>query len=239
MRKTLLLSLATTISLMAAPSNNTKIEDIQKMNFFKNKGITILGTKAIDDMTMVSVMAQTPQGAQKMSVFITGDKKHVIIGGGYVDQTGEQLTVPMDMTSYKKDAGITIGNGKKELYVFTDPECPFCIKMDKEVLSSLSTKEYTIRVYMFPLSFHQNAESMSMYILSQKTDVEKMNALHAISNGSKEYQNASYTEADRTKIKNMLSKQMQIAQSLGVNGTPTLFDEKGNPVNWMALGSKK
>lgn len=238
MRKSIILSIATAVTLMAAPSSALKMEDIQNMNFFKNKGVTILGTKAVDDLTMVSIMAQTPQGSQKMSVFITNDKKHVIVGGGYVDKTGEQLMVPMDMAPYKKDAGITVGTGKKELFVFTDPECPYCIKMDKEVLSTLSMNDYTVRIYMFPLSFHQNAESMSMYILSQKTEAEKIKALHAISNGSKDFLNASYTEAERAKIKEKLSKQMQIAQSLGVSGTPTLFDDKGSPVNWMALSAK-
>jgi len=243
MRKSLtpLAILASTILLMASAASATplKVEELSQMNFFKNKGISILGSAEVNkDLTLVSVSAETPQGKQRMSAFVTNDKKNVIIGSGYNDQTGEQLTIPMDMSKLKNDAGIVLGKGKKDLFVFTDPECPFCKKMDKDVLSKLSKDEYTVYVYLFPLSFHQHAEAMSMHILSKKTADEKMKALHAISNDSMDFQNASYTEGERSKIKASLAKQMEIAQSLGVSGTPTLFDSKGSPVNWMSLAPK-
>jgi thiol:disulfide interchange protein DsbC len=241
--KKILLSAAliASITAYAKPAEPIKIDELQKMNFFKNKDIKIMGTSIVEgtDLTLVSFVAQTPQGGQKMNAFIPSGKKYVIVGGGYKDQNGEQLMVPMDMSVYKKDAGITIGTGKKELYVFTDPECPYCMKMDKEVLSSLPMSEYTVRVFMFPLSFHKNAESMSMYILSQKTPADKFKALHDISNGSKDYMSASYTEAERVKLKGSISKQMGVAQALGVSGTPTVFDERGAPINWMSLGAAK
>lgn len=235
---TALIMAATVYAKSSAPIQK---EELATMNFFKNKGIKVLGTAAMEntDITVVSFVAQTPQGEQRMNAFVPKGKEYVIVGGGYKDQTGEQVTVPMDMGAYKQDAGITVGNGKKEIYIFTDPECPYCIKMDKEVLSGLSLDEYTIRIYMFPLSFHPNAESMSMYIMSKKTETEKLKALHAISNGSKEFLNASYTENERTKLKAALSKQMQVAQTLGVNGTPSLFDSNGASINWTTLLTPK
>jgi thiol:disulfide interchange protein DsbC len=232
---------ASTVLLMASTVSAAplSVEELSQMNFFKNKGITILGTaEANKDLTLVSISAQTPQGVQRMTAFVTNDKKDIIVGSGFNDQSGEQLTIPMDMSKIKNDAGFVLGKGKNELFVFTDPECPFCKRMDQEVLSKLSLDEYTVYVYLFPLSFHQHAEAMSLYILSKKTVEEKVKALHAISGGSMDFANASYTEAERTKLKASLSKQLEVAQSLGVAGTPSLFDSKGTPVNWTTLAPK-
>lgn len=243
MRKSLtpLAIIASSLLLMASSSSAAplKVEELTQMNFFKNKGITIIGSAEVNkDLTLVSISAQTPQGTQRMSAFVTNDKKNVIIGSGYNDQSGEQLIIPMDMSKLKTDAGIVFGKGKKDLFVFTDPECPYCKKMDQEVLAKLSKDEYTVYVYLFPLSFHQHAEAMSLHILSKKSSDDKMKALHAISSGSVDFENASYTEAERIKLKASLAKQVEIAQSLGVTGTPTLFDAKGSPVNWMSLAPK-
>lgn len=220
----------------ASSAEHLKASELTDMNFFKNKGISILGTAEVNkNITLVSIFAQTPQGVQRMNAFVTNDKKNVIIGAGYNDQTGEQIRIPMDMAKFKSDASFSVGKGNKEIFIFTDPECPYCKKMDQEVLSKLSLKEYTAHVFLFPLSFHQNAKAMSLYILSKKTADEKMKALHEISNGSNDFSRSSYTEEERTKLESALAKGMNVAQALGVSGTPTVFDDKGSPVNWMSL----
>lgn len=236
MRKsTLLLSgLMATTCLMAAGTPK-KVKDFSDMNFFKNKGVTIINSMDVDGLSVVSTMVETPKGPQKINVFVTKDRKNVIVGAGYNDKTGEPLMVPIHMEQYKSQAAMTIGTGKKDIYVFTDPECPYCQKMEKDVLENISTKDYTVHVFLFPLSFHQHAEAMSLYILSQQDNVGKIKALRDISNGSQDFLNASFTEAQRATLKETLEKQKSVAKDLAVTGTPSVFNSVGVPVNWTTL----
>lgn len=238
MFKKTVLAASLAVSLFAAQGTMITDEELGSMNFFKNKGVNIAGKTMVGDLTMVSILADTPQGKQKINVFVTPDKQYVIVGGGFNDKSGEQLSIPIDMSKHKDGAAYSYGSGKSELFVFTDPECPFCKRMDTEMLANIDLKKYKVYVYFFPLSFHKNAESMSMYVMSREKVEDKIKALHAVSSGSQDYLNASYTEAQRAKLKELLAKQMEIASNLGVSGTPTVFDEKGKAVNWMELAKK-
>lgn len=235
MRKsTLLLATLTATTLMAAEVHK-KTEDFSDMNFFKNKSITVVDSMKAGDLTLVSVKVNTPQGQQKITVFVTKDRKSVIIGAGYDDKTGKQLLIPTKMNQFDKDAAITYGTGKKVLYVFSDPECPFCIKFEKEVLEHISLNEYTVHLYLFPLSFHKHSEAMSLYILSQKNNNDRIAALKGITNGLQYYASATYTENERTSLKAKLAKQQEIAATIGVSGTPAVYDVDGIPFDWATL----
>lgn len=54
-------SMGCAAALTAAP---LKVEELQQMNFFKNKGVSILGTSEVNkDVMLVFITAQTPQGS--------------------------------------------------------------------------------------------------------------------------------------------------------------------------------
>jgi len=94
----------------------------------------------------------------------------------------------------------------------------------------------TFYVFFYPLPFHKNAKDMSLYILNQK---DKAKALLEIANGSKSYKEASlYSKEKKDKLFSKVAKNMQIANTLGVRGTPSLFDKDGNSVNWTTLSKK-
>lgn len=225
------------LSLQAAPMSE---KEIKQLNFFKNQQLAINGTKQVGGLTMVSINAQTPRGTQRISVFITPDKKHIIVGEGFVDATGEQIAVSLDMSGFAKQAAYTIGSGKKELYVFTDPQCPYCVQLEREVLSGLSKKEYKIHYFFYPLrQIHPDAEAMSLFVMSQKTAAEKAEALGAMIAGSKDYKNHKMDAQSKAILLKELQAQEKIADRLGVSGTPSVFDERGIKINPAILAGNK
>lgn len=58
---------------------------------------------------------------------------------------------------------LVIGNGDKRIAVFTDPECPFCKRLEQETLIKLNN--VTIYYFLYPLSIHKDGIINSEKIL--------------------------------------------------------------------------
>lgn len=57
----------------------------------------------------------------------------------------------------------TIGAGNRRIAIFTDPDCPFCKRLEQEVTPKL--KDVVIYYFLFPLKIHEDAVSDSKKIL--------------------------------------------------------------------------
>ncbi len=114
----------------------------------------------------------TPRGSG--NIYITKDRKYTILGTVLDNKTSNPLTAnfPVNKQTVKKGVAFTFGNGKKEIYLVTDPECPYCRMMEAKTKEYLK-KNYKVHVILFPLSFHKNATPMSYYILAGKDDAQK------------------------------------------------------------------
>ena len=102
----------------------------------------------------------------------------------YIDSK-EKVAFPMDKNTIAGKEAFSYGSGKEILYVFVDPQCPYC-KQFERIMPSLKEK-YTFKIYLFPLPFHPDAVIMSKWILKEKT--QQAERLIAIANGSTEYKN--------------------------------------------------
>lgn len=56
-----------------------------------------------------------------------------------------------------------IGAGERKIAVFTDPECPFCKRLDADIIAK--QKNLTVYYFLYPLSMHAGAENDSKRIL--------------------------------------------------------------------------
>ena len=128
------------------------------------------------------------------------------------------------------------GNGKEEYFLFTDPECPYCKKLET-YLPQIKDK-VKIRVFYYPLESHENAKDLSLYIMSQKTNNEKIDAMFESSNNIDKAKNAKYTKAELEKLEKQLEEQIEIGTKLNIQGTPTIFDKEGNNIVWVNLLEK-
>jgi thiol:disulfide interchange protein DsbC len=141
---------------------------------------------------------------------------------------GKNLTAEMrekvlseKVKSIPLEKALKIGSGPRQVIEFTDPDCPYCRKVDEFLAKRTDVTRY---VFFFPLrQIHPDAEKKARYILSQK-DREK--ALREVVSGAldgKPAPESIYQDA-------MLEEMEQVAKSVGVRGTPALWID-GTAVN--------
>ncbi|TWJ19685.1 DsbC family protein [Geobacter argillaceus] len=141
---------------------------------------------------------------------------------------GKNLTAEMrekvlseKVKSIPLDKALKIGSGPRQVIEFTDPDCPYCRKVDEFLAKRTDVTRY---VFFFPLrQIHPDAEKKARYILSQK-DREK--ALREVVSGALDGKPAPESVHQDA----VLEEMEQVAKSVGVRGTPALWID-GTAVN--------
>lgn len=115
------------------------------------------------------------------------------------------------------DKALKIGSGPKKVIEFTDPDCPYCRKVDNFLSKRTDVTRY---VYFVPLrKIHPDAEKKARYILSQ-SDRDK--AFHEVFEGSLDGKPISIADGTQQQ---QLEEMEKVAAGLGVRGTPALWIE--------------
>ncbi|WP_404317146.1 thioredoxin fold domain-containing protein [Malaciobacter canalis] len=216
------------------PKEVTKeeIKQINNLNLLQKADIKV--SKAFD-MGSIYILDSIIQG-KPQELFLTKDKK-VLIAGNVMDvNSGDAITLPVDLSNTIGKEALTYGSGKDEYILFTDPECPYCKKL--ESFFPKLEKHVKIRVFFFPLSFHNNARDLSIYFMSKNTNEEKIKAMLNTNADSKEFKNRKISKDELAKLEKSLEEQMIIAQKLNIRGTPTLFNKDGKKIVWVELLKK-
>lgn len=209
--------------------DQSKLDEIKSMSkVLQDSVITIKGAIDKESVYLLKVEVKSPNGPQNITAFLDKKTDALYIGRGY-EKDGKPILFPKETSIIKNGISFTHGTGKEELYVVTDPECPYCAKFEKAFGDKLDN--YTIHTILFPLSFHRNSPAMVEWILQGKDDSEKYNRYkNILLNGSKEYQtlakDANKTFQNSDKIKEHLMKANKATVELGAMGTPTIFDSK-------------
>ena len=156
-------------------------------------------------------------------IFISDDLKTLVNGTAIDVATNRNLTAELiDANKPKmnvaeldtRDAFLVKSSGKKKLYVFSDPDCPYCRSLEKtfDQLTGVS-------IYVFPLplvSLHPNAATVSETLWCQKNAGQ---AWHA-------YLTTGAKPAD-AKCANPINKNIALASKYAINGTPAIIFEDG------------
>jgi len=193
-----------------------------------NKGI--LKVKGVEkkDFYIITVYDKRGEG----NFFVTKDLKYTILGNVLDNKTKKPLRAeyPAEKFSGNKNVvkeGIlfSFGNGKEDLYIVTDPECPFCQRFEKLAKKAKMGEKYKIHVIFLPLSFHKHSKDMIYYILSADSDAEKAKRFHETLTGNTKWKNFKPTAAQKAKIDAELKKAKKAVEELGAKGTPSFYDE--------------
>jgi len=180
---------------------------------------------------------KTKRGSRLMNAFVDKKSGDIYFGKGY-DKDGKLISFPKDKKVIKDGISFTYGDGKKDLYLVTDPECPYCVKFEKASKGKL--KDYKVHVILYPLPYHKKAPAMVEWIMQGKNDAQKRERLEQIMvENSKIYQklikDPKVPFNTSGKIKIMVEKSKKAMNELGVRGTPATFDEEFNPISWGTL----
>lgn len=228
MKKILLSLVVSTGLLFSMTPEEQKIKtSVENLQIIKQAQLKIL--KVQDFSGMIMGQAQDPNG-NILELFVPNDLTKVIIGKAVDARTGAPINFPKDMSILEGKEAFTYGNGPKEVYVFTDPECPMCKKFELK-MEGLKDK-YTFKMYYFPLSYHKEAVAMTKFVEAGKNGEEKFKRLVDIAKGSKDYRAFTPTQEESTKTQNLINEHMGYGRTLGLQGTPSVWDVNGNDVKW-------
>ncbi|GAX86723.1 thiol:disulfide interchange protein DsbC [Lebetimonas natsushimae] len=239
--KKLFLSLGIVISLFASDKllsqnelNNVLKSSILYPRLSQDIKKGIIKVRGVKKNGFYIINIQTKRGAG--NIYITADKKYTIIGRIINNKNGNTLqgNFPVNKKIVTEGVSFTFGKGKKDLYVVTDPECPFCRMMEKKTKDNLS-KNYRVHVILFPLPFHKDAKNMSCYILAGKTDKEKAKRFKETLLGGNEWKNYKPSKIELQKCMQALEKSKKAANELQARGTPSVYDKNFNSVEWPSL----
>ncbi|WP_419764670.1 MAG: DsbC family protein [Arcobacter sp.] len=207
--------------------NKKEMSEIEKLPIFTGSGMHII--KAYKDEQFYLLRVNIQENIQEL--VLTADKNFLIAGKVYNTASGEELSIPNDVSILDGKEALTYGTGKDVYYLFTDPECPYCKKFESYFEDI--KKDVQLKIFFFPLSFHKNAVALTQYILDNKTNAAKVDAMMNVTVDSKEFKNKKYSDKQKTSLNKIIAANMKLGEELGVRGTPALFDMNGKALSWV------
>lgn len=129
----------------------------------------------------------------------------------------------VDISKLPADKAVVIGNpkGTKKLYVFTDPDCPYCRTLHVELkkLEKIAP-DVAINVMLFPLAMHPKAFDKARFVIESKSHEMLDNAFEG-KEIPKPTQDASKKEIESI---------VRFGNDNGISGTPTMVLSDGTVV---------
>ena len=104
------------------------------------------------------------------------------------------------------------GTGKRQIAIFSDPNCPYCKQLEVELKK---LKDVTIYTFILPLKPQSVAPSKQVYCASNPAQAWE----DLITQGS--------LPKSKKSCANPIERNKKLAQSLGVNGTPAIIFSNG------------
>jgi len=164
-------------------------------------------------------------------VYLDFSKKYLIIGN-IIDIDGkksltesameEQRHIDINKISIKDALVMGNKNGKKKIFVFSDPECPYCYKLHQELESLIKEdKQIVVYVILFGLDIHPNAQWKAESIICKS----KENMDEAIKMLEMSYQGKEIPKLNCNK--NYADANKKQANSFGISGTPAIVLSNG------------
>jgi len=103
------------------------------------------------------------------------------------------------------------GNGKRKIAIFSDVDCPYCKRLEKEELSNVDN--ITIYTFLYPLAIHPEAEEKSKKIWCAKDRAEAWS----------EYIFKDKLPKNSGDCKTPINKVLKLGKELGISSTPTII----------------
>jgi len=227
-----------TLQAVEIITDQTKLQEIKTKNkVLQDPVLHMLGAIEKPNSYILKIEARSPRGPQLLSAVLDKQTNELYIGTAY-DKDGRAILFPKDAKVIKDAVSFTYGKGSKEIYIVTDPECPFCTKFEKTVHGKLD--EYTVHVVLFPLSFHKKAPAMVEWIMQGKDDADKKKRFEEIMlNGSTQYE-ALIKDAQKpflysAAVVEEMKKVDRAIMELNLRGTPAIYDANFNPLSQSQL----
>ena len=205
--------------------HSLSVEEANKLLSFA--GVTVKSVKPAPARGLFEVLFE--KGGGIGLVFVDFAKKHLVQGAVIDLQTKEPVAAhDKELPKPKQFTGVdpaqipvqhafTIGNlkGSKKLYVFTDPDCPYCRTLHPELakLEKLMP-DLAIHIMLYPLQqLHPQAYDKARVVLSTKSR----------SNLDKAFEGKELPKPKGEAGKAAVDAVIKFAQEQGINSTPMIL----------------
>lgn len=171
--------------------------------------------------------------------YVAPEGKGFLISGQIIDSDGRNLTAEVQQAAHDKDVkarelaaapklkqldltqAVKVGNGPNTVIEFTDPDCPYCRKLD-EFMSQRS--DVTRYVFLNPIDqLHPNARAKAIFILNSANTGAALRDVFAGKYDSGPLPIATADIGNYPAAVKRLAAGMEAGRDLGVEGTPMLF----------------
>ena len=207
-----------------------KLTEKDAGELLKKTGVTVKSVKQSPSKGLFEVLVE--KDSKQGILLIDFGKKNLIQGVMVnleslqpVSAHSPELSQPkqvssVDVATIPADKAVIMGNskGSKKLYVFTDPDCPYCRKghLELKKLAALAP-DVAIYVMLYPLPMHPGANDKSRTILETKS-LELMDKAFEGKDVPKPSKESSKTDIDEI---------IRFANANGISGTPTMVMPDG------------
>ncbi len=207
-----------------------------KLAYAGEAELTKLIKEAYPKVNLESVVKTSFSGLYEVlidgQIIYTDENFSHFIAGGQLIQTKGSKNITMERLSELKKVNfgslpleqaikIVKGDGSRKVAVFSDPDCPYCKKIESETLSKLDNA--TIYVFLYPiLQLHPDARN-------------KATAIWCASNQAVAWANwmlaGALPDVKTSLCANPIQKNIELAKKLHVDGTPMLILENGEHIS--------
>lgn len=211
MKKTLAFALISMLSTLSLASVDTVKANLAK----QQPKLTI---EKIQTTEMKGIYSGLMDG---QVVYVDEDAQHILVGSMFrlSDQKNltKDLVLNQNSVDWKKlplqDAVKTVrGNGTRQIAIFSDPNCPYCKKLETEVNK---LNNVTIYTFIYPIKTESVAVSKQIFCEANPAFAWA----NLIEKGIKP--NAKKSCA------NPIERNLRLGQSLGLTGTPAIIFSNG------------
>lgn len=163
-------------------------------------------------------------------LYVSKDGRYVVDGNAYDVANKRDLTAK-SRAKARKIALDKVGPEKRIVFapkaplqakhtitVFTDVDCPFCRRFHQQI-AAYNAKGIAVDYLFYPLSIHPGADKKAEAVWCSK---DRPNAFTAAMAGQ---------DPGKATCPNPVSELSELAQSLGVNGTPTILASDGTQIS--------
>jgi len=154
-------------------------------------------------------------------VYVGEDAQHILVGSMYrlSDQKNltQDLVLKQNSIDWKKlplqDAVKNVrGNGKRQIAIFSDPNCPYCKQLEAE-LSKLN--DVTVYTFIYPIKTQSIAVSKQIFCEKDPALAWSNLIIKGIQPSSKKT------------CANPVERNLSLGKSLGLTGTPAIIFSNG------------
>ena len=134
------------------------------------------------------------------------------------DRRGELTRINFDALPLDLAIKIVKGNGKRKMAIFSDPDCPFCRRLENDLTK---VTDVTIYTFLYPIdSLHPQAREKSKAIWCSPDRVKAWN----------DYMLNNTAPTAATTCDTPLAKIGELGEKYRINGTPTIYFANGRKV---------